>query len=126
MGMCASQTWRDDPKRLTFVLARYKFVAKMFSGFDRVLEVGCGCGAITRFLGENFDDVVSVEGSLNRARLARLRTRDLPGVTILCAPFQEIRFSRKFDVVFCITQLFRQTQVREKQHQPLNADSHKI
>jgi 2-polyprenyl-3-methyl-5-hydroxy-6-metoxy-1,4-benzoquinol methylase len=42
MGMCASQTWRDDPKRLAFVLARYKFVAKMFSGLDRVLEVGCG------------------------------------------------------------------------------------
>jgi len=81
--------------------------AQLLSGFrfDRslkVLEVGCGCGAITRFLGESFDDVVSVEGSLNRARLARLRTRDLPGVTILCAPFQEIRFSRKFDIVFCI------------------------
>ena len=81
--------------------------AQLLSGFrfDRglkVLEVGCGCGAITRFLGENFDDVVSVEGSINRARLARLRTRDLPGVTILCAPFQEIRFSRKFDIVFCI------------------------
>ena len=81
--------------------------AQLLSGFrfDRglkVLEVGCGCGAITRFLGETFDDVVSVEGSINRARLARLRTRDLPGVTILCAPFQEIRFSRKFDIVFCI------------------------
>lgn len=81
--------------------------AQLLSGFrfDRgfkVLEVGCGCGAITRLLGENFDDVVSVEGSINRARLARLRTRDLPGVTILCAPFQEIRFNRKFDIVFCI------------------------
>lgn len=69
---------------------------------DRVLEVGCGCGAVTRFLGETFDSVTAVEGSLARARLARLRTRDLPGVSVVCAPFQELRFSGQFDVVFCI------------------------
>ena len=31
----------DDPKRLSFVLARYKFVAKMLSGTTKVCEVGC-------------------------------------------------------------------------------------
>ncbi len=98
------EAWiKDWPSEYHLTVKR----AQLLSGFrfDRglkVLEVGCGCGAITRFLGENFDDVVSVEGSINRARLARLRTRDLPGVTILCAPFQEIQFSRKFDIVFCI------------------------
>jgi SAM-dependent methyltransferase len=69
---------------------------------SRVLEVGCGCGAITRHLGETFGSVVSVEGSLSRARLARLRTRDLPFVQIICAPFQELRFATPFDVIFCI------------------------
>ncbi|MDP3075377.1 bifunctional 2-polyprenyl-6-hydroxyphenol methylase/3-demethylubiquinol 3-O-methyltransferase UbiG [Bradyrhizobium sp.] len=81
--------------------------AQLLSGFrfDRtmkVLEVGCGCGAITRYLGETFDSVVSVEGSIARARLARLRTRDLTSVSIVCAPFQEIRFSQKFDIIFVI------------------------
>jgi SAM-dependent methyltransferase len=81
--------------------------AQLLSGFrfDRtksVLEVGCGCGAITRHLAENFDQVVSVEGNLNRARIARLRTRDLDTVSVICAPFQEIRFRRKFDIIFCI------------------------
>jgi len=33
-----------DPKRLGFVLARYKFVAKMFAGKASVLEVGCADG----------------------------------------------------------------------------------
>ena len=81
--------------------------AQLLSGFTfdrslKVLEVGCGCGAITRFLGETFDHVVSIEGSINRARLARLRTIDLKSVSIICAPFQEIQFSQKFDIIFCI------------------------
>ena len=41
LGLMSNQIWHDDPKRLAFVLSRYKFVAKMFSGMNHVLEVGC-------------------------------------------------------------------------------------
>ena len=34
-------TWAKDPKRLTFVLSRYKFISKMLEGKKNVLEVGC-------------------------------------------------------------------------------------
>jgi 2-polyprenyl-3-methyl-5-hydroxy-6-metoxy-1,4-benzoquinol methylase len=44
LGPMTSDTWRGDPRRLTFLLARYKFVSKMFAGKKRVLEVGCGDG----------------------------------------------------------------------------------
>ncbi len=73
-----------------------------FDRSNKVLEVGCGCGAITRYLGETFDDVVAVEGSPARATLARMRTRDMPNVSVLCAPFQNVRFSCRFDIIFCI------------------------
>jgi hypothetical protein len=42
LGVMTNQVWHDDPRRVTFILARYKFVAKMLSGRRRVAEVGCG------------------------------------------------------------------------------------
>jgi len=44
LGIEKSGSWQEDPRRLLFALSRYKFVAKMFSGLDNVLEVGCGDG----------------------------------------------------------------------------------
>jgi 2-polyprenyl-3-methyl-5-hydroxy-6-metoxy-1,4-benzoquinol methylase len=42
LGLMMNQAWQDDPKRLTFTFARYKFAAKMLAGSKNVLEVGCG------------------------------------------------------------------------------------
>lgn len=42
LGVMTNQVWHDDPRRLTFVLARCKFVSKMLSGKKKVAEVGCG------------------------------------------------------------------------------------
>lgn len=50
MGLMTSQAWYDDPKRLTFTLARYKFAAKMLSGRKHVLEVGCADAFATRIV----------------------------------------------------------------------------
>lgn len=44
LGPMAGSTWRWDPKRLGFMLARYKFVAKMLDGHSRVAEIGCADG----------------------------------------------------------------------------------
>jgi cyclopropane fatty-acyl-phospholipid synthase-like methyltransferase len=42
LGLMNNLTWHEDPRRLLFTLARYKFVSKMLSGRRSVLEVGCG------------------------------------------------------------------------------------
>jgi SAM-dependent methyltransferase len=50
LGLLSSFTYHDDPKRLTFVLSRYKFVSRMFEGQQRVLEVGCADGFASRIV----------------------------------------------------------------------------
>jgi 2-polyprenyl-3-methyl-5-hydroxy-6-metoxy-1,4-benzoquinol methylase len=42
LGVEKNGNWHTDPRRLVFVLSRYKFVSKMLSGKRNVLEVGCG------------------------------------------------------------------------------------
>jgi 2-polyprenyl-3-methyl-5-hydroxy-6-metoxy-1,4-benzoquinol methylase len=50
LGLMTNQVWEDDPRHLLFTLARYKFVAKMLSGRQQVLEVGCADAFGTRLV----------------------------------------------------------------------------
>ncbi|MGM8227449.1 class I SAM-dependent methyltransferase [Cellvibrio sp. ARAG 10.3] len=67
-----------------------------------VLELGCGCGAITRFLGECGAFVTAVEGSQQRASIAAERCRDLDNVSIVLDKLQDVPFNQQFDVVTLI------------------------
>ena len=61
MGLMSSQAWYDDPKRLGFTLARYKFVAKMLSGSGHVLEVGCADAFGTRVVVQEVAKLTAVD-----------------------------------------------------------------
>ncbi|NMM46722.1 class I SAM-dependent methyltransferase [Rhodospirillaceae bacterium KN72] len=50
LGLTSSWGFYDDPKRLTFTLARYKFVSKMLEGRRNVLELGCGDAFASRIV----------------------------------------------------------------------------
>lgn len=67
-----------------------------------VLEIGAGCGAITRYLGECGATVLSIEGSVRRARIAASRTRDLDNVTVFAERFDHFETDQRFDVVTLI------------------------
>ena len=42
LGLTTNRIWHEDPRRLVFLLARYKFAAKMLKDRRFVGEVGCG------------------------------------------------------------------------------------
>ena len=41
LGIMANWSWNEGPKKLLFGMSRYKFVPKMLSGKNNVLEIGC-------------------------------------------------------------------------------------
>jgi SAM-dependent methyltransferase len=61
LGLMTSWAWYDDPKRLAFTLARYKFVAKMLEGAEHVLEAGCGDGFGSRVVAQAVGALTAVD-----------------------------------------------------------------
>jgi SAM-dependent methyltransferase len=96
---------RDWPS--LYHLSPYRATLCDCLGFDRaagarVLELGAGCGAVTRWLGERFGTVHAVEGSLDRARVARARTADLDTVSLFSANYSELADAGAYDVATLI------------------------
>ncbi len=68
----------------------------------RTLEVGAGCGALTRFLGETGARVDAVEGSLARARVIEARCLDLDNVKIFAGDVSDLGHDERYDVVVLV------------------------
>jgi 2-polyprenyl-3-methyl-5-hydroxy-6-metoxy-1,4-benzoquinol methylase len=60
-GLMTNQAWDDDPKRLAFTFSRYKFVAKMMSGKQRVLEIGCADAFATRIVQQEVKELTAID-----------------------------------------------------------------
>lgn len=76
-------------------------VRELLAG-KRVLELGAGCGALTRYMGENARRVVAVEGSPIRAKIAALRCADLTNAAIINDTIQDLYLPQRFDLVTLI------------------------
>jgi 2-polyprenyl-3-methyl-5-hydroxy-6-metoxy-1,4-benzoquinol methylase len=61
LGLMSNQVWFDDPRRLSFVLARYKFVSKMFAGMTNVLEVGCADAFGSRIVQQEVESLTAAD-----------------------------------------------------------------
>jgi GT2 family glycosyltransferase/Flp pilus assembly protein TadD/SAM-dependent methyltransferase len=65
----------------------------------KILEIGAGCGAITRFLGECGGEIVAVEGSPVRAAIAAARCRGLMNVHVIIDAIHRLSPSPTYDIV---------------------------
>lgn len=102
LGMMSNQVWHEDPKRLAFVLARYKFVAKMLSGAEAVLEIGCADAFATRIVQQEVGAVTAIDMDPIFIEDAQARRHadwplELEVHDILAAPY-----SGEFDAVYSL------------------------
>ncbi|GAA3619920.1 hypothetical protein GCM10022267_02590 [Lentzea roselyniae] len=66
------------------------------------LEIGSGCGAITRYLGENLALVDSVEPVAARAAVGAQRVSDLDNVQVFVGVVDDVPDEQAYDLVFVI------------------------
>ena len=67
-----------------------------------ILELGSGCGAITRQLGEKGAVVHAVESDLERAQITAARCRDLPNVKVFLDSIRDFSTEKKFNAAVLI------------------------
>jgi len=67
-----------------------------------VLELGAGCGAITRYLGETANSVVAVEGSWRRCEINVARMRGLGNVKVVASEISDFKPDILFDTVVIV------------------------
>lgn len=61
LGLMSNHTWENDPKRLLFVMSRYKFVSRILEGRSQILEIGCADGFGTRIVQQTTGNMTVVD-----------------------------------------------------------------
>lgn len=60
-GPWTSHIWRSDPRHLSFLMSRYKFISKMLAGRRKAMEIGCGDAAGTPIVLQTVSNVYAID-----------------------------------------------------------------
>jgi 2-polyprenyl-3-methyl-5-hydroxy-6-metoxy-1,4-benzoquinol methylase len=102
LGLMTSWSWNEDPKRLAFTLARYKFVAKMLEGRARALEIGCADAFASRLVAQAVGSLVAVDFDAAFVDSARATMAPEWKFEVLCHDIMEAPVAGAFDAVFAL------------------------
>ena len=80
LGPVASRMATSDPVYFAIYCARYKFVARLLSGFKQVAEVGCGDGFGTSFLSKAAGNVEAFDIDSDMLQSCRSRMSQVPNL----------------------------------------------
>jgi len=102
LGLVGSAVLLEDPRRLTFLLSRYKFVAKMFEGLESVLEVGCGDATGTPIVRQTVPCVLATD--IDPAFITDARSRNIPSrpIDFEIHDFLSAPAERRFDAAYAL------------------------
>ncbi|MBI3955232.1 class I SAM-dependent methyltransferase [Candidatus Gottesmanbacteria bacterium] len=102
MGPWTSYSLLNDPIHMSFVLARYKFCARMLSGKKMVLEVGCGDAPGTPIVSEFVDKVIAVDVEKRLIDSDTKRLRDVKNIEFRVHDICKDAPQERFDAVYSI------------------------
>ena len=91
-GGMTADFWNRDPRRLVFVLARYKFVSRMLAGKKSVLEIGCADGFGSRIVRQQVGELVAIDIDGRSIQEAQERQSSVWPICFMEADFTMERF----------------------------------
>ena len=113
LGMMNNQVWQDDPRRLVFTLSRYKFVAKLFTGKGRALEVGCGDAFASRIVKQEVESLTVID--FDPIFIADIKARAHPDWPMKCDVHDMLAgpYPGEFDAIYSLDVLEHISQEKE-------------
>jgi len=96
---------KDWPSRYHLSYVRTNLleaIKELFTSTWNVLEIGAGIGALTPWLCENFKYVDSIEGSIQRAKALRIRTKKFKNLKVFAGDALKTKFQKKYDLITLI------------------------
>lgn len=102
LGPWTSYSLIHDPKHIGFVLARYKFCAKMLQDKDFVVEIGCGDGIGIPIIAQAVKHLHCVDWDIRNIEGCARRLKHLKNVTYQHIDLNKETLAFKADAVYWI------------------------
>lgn len=116
LGAPTSFSFYNDPKHVSFVLARYKFVAKMLEGKKRVMEVGSGDGIGLPLVAQAVGHVTCVDWDEQHIKsITRRLLKCCRNVDVNLHNMNEGVFPAKVDAIYTIDVIEHLDPAKEQQ-----------
>ena len=102
LGPYTTQAYYDDPACLSFITSRYKFVSKMLSGLNTVLEIGCGDGFGGAIVAQRVNKLICTD--INKPLLEDNKSRmdHFDNIEYHYHDFRESSYPNKVDGVYLV------------------------
>jgi SAM-dependent methyltransferase len=113
LGLQTSESWRKDPRHLLFNLSRYKFVAKMLSGAELALEIGCGDAFGTRIVRQEVQALIATDFDAVFVQQSSQRSVEPWTFETIVHDFFAGPFPRTYDAVYALDVLEHIAKPRE-------------
>ncbi len=102
LGPYTTQAYYDDPACLTFITSRYKFCAKMLSGLNTVLEIGCGDGFGGAIVAQRVDRLICTDINQPLLKDNKSRMGHFSNIEYHYHDFRERPYPEKVDGIYLV------------------------
>jgi SAM-dependent methyltransferase len=102
LGLSMNTMYNLDPRKMLFTLARYKFVARMLEGRDKVLEIGCNDAMPSRLVLQTVGHLTAVDIDPIFVQDARARENPAWPVHLDVHDMVKAPYPGRYDGIFCL------------------------